>query len=165
MPSDFSFDVVSKVDLQEVENAIHQANKEIQTRFDFKGSVSRMEWDKKTSIITLFSDDEQKLKSVVDILQSKLIKRGVSIKSLEYKAIENAERSTVRQPVNLKQGIESEKAKEIVRTIKDAKIKVQASIQGDQLRVTGKSKDDLQAAIALLKSADFGLSLQFTNYR
>ena len=164
MPQDFSFDVVSKLDLQEVENAVNQANKEIMTRFDFKGSVSRLEWDKKETL-TLFSDDAQKLKSVIDILQSKLTKRGISLKALEYKPIESAEGGTVRQPVQVKQGIASEKAKEIVKAIKDSKIKVQASIQGDQLRVTSKSKDDLQNVIALLRSADFGLPLQFTNYR
>src|SRR3954464_15750748 len=104
MPQDFSFDVVSKLDLQEVENAVNQANKEIQTRFDFKGSVSRIDWDKK-EILTLFSDDEQKLKSVIDVLQNKLIKRGVSLQALDYKKIDPAEKATVRQPVKMKQGI------------------------------------------------------------
>jgi hypothetical protein len=164
MASDFSFDVVSKLDLQEVENAVNQANKEIQTRFDFKGSVSRMDWDKK-EVITLFSDDEQKLKSVIDILQSKLIKRGISLQALDYQKLEPAERATVRQPVKIKQGIESEKAKAIVKTIKDAKLKVQASIQGDQLRVSSKSKDDLQSTITFIRGQDFGVPLQFTNYR
>ncbi|MFA5975369.1 MAG: YajQ family cyclic di-GMP-binding protein [Elusimicrobiota bacterium] len=165
MPQDFSFDVVSKLDLQEVENAVHQANKEIQTRFDFKGSVSRIDWDKKEGKLTLCSDDEHKLKSVVDVLQSKLAKRGVSLKALEFQPTEPAEGGTVRQGVKLTQGIASEKAKEIVRVIKDSKIKAQASIQGDQLRVTSKSKDDLQSVITLLRGQDFGLPLQFTNYR
>lgn len=165
MAQEFSFDVVSKLDLQEVENAVHQANKEMQTRFDFKGSVSRVEWDKKEGKLTLFSDDGQKLKSVTDILQSKLVKRGISLKALDFQSIEPAEGGTVRQVVKLTQGIASEKAKEIVKTIKDGKLKVQASIQGDQLRVTGKSKDDLQTAIALLRGQDFGLPIQFTNYR
>lgn len=165
MPPDSSFDIVSKLDLQEVENAINQANKEMQTRFDFKGSVSRVDWDKKESKLTFYSDDEHKLKSVNDIVQSKLTKRGVSLKSLDYQSIEPAERGTVRQGVKMKQGIESEKAKEIVKAVKDMKLKVQASIQGDQLRVSGKSKDDLQAVIAYLRSADFGLPLQFINYR
>lgn len=165
MADDYSFDVVSKLDLQEVENAVAQANKEIATRFDFKGSVSRLEFDKKELLLKLFSDDELKLKSVIDILQSKLIKRNVSLKALDYQKIEPAERGTVRQPVKLKQGIESEKAKEIVRAIKDAKLKVQASIQGDQLRVASKSKDELQATMNLLRGQDFGLPLQFTNYR
>jgi len=161
---EFSFDVVSKLNLQEVENAVHQANKEMQTRFDFKGSVSRIDWDKK-EILTLYSDDEQKLKSVIDVLQSKLVKRGVSLQALDYQKIEPAEKATVRQPVKMKQGIESEKAKAIVKAIKDAKLKVQASIQGDQLRVSSKSKDELQAAINFLRGADYGLPLQFTNYR
>ncbi len=164
MADEFSFDVVSKLNLQEVENAVHQANKEMQTRFDFKGSVSRIEWDKK-EMLTLFSDDEQKLKSVIDILQSKLVKRGVSLQALDYQKIEPAERSTVRQPIKMKQGIESEKAKAIVRDIKDAKLKVQASIQGDQLRVTSKSKDELQSTMQFLRGKDYGLPLQFTNYR
>jgi uncharacterized protein YajQ (UPF0234 family) len=164
MAQDFSFDVVSKLDLQEVENAVNQANKEIQTRFDFKGSVSRIDWDKKESL-TLFSDDEQKLKSVIDILQGKFSRRGVSLQALDYQKIEPAERGTVRQPVKLKQGIESEKAKAIVKAIKDAKIKVQASIQGDQLRVASKSKDDLQATMNFIRGQDFGLPLQFTNFR
>src|SRR5471030_1627056 len=164
MASDFSFDVVSKLDLHEVENAVNQANKEIQTRFDFKGSISRIDWDKK-EVLTLFSDDEQKLKSVIDILQNKLIKRGISLQALDYQKIEPAEKATVRQPVKMKQGIESEKAKAVVRAIKDAKFKVQASIQGDQLRVTSKSKDELQATMNFVRSQDYGLPLQFTNFR
>jgi uncharacterized protein YajQ (UPF0234 family) len=164
MADDFSFDVVSKLNLQEVENAVAQANKEIQTRFDFKGSVSRMEWDKK-ELLTLYSDDEQKLKSVIDILQSKLVKRGVSLQALDYQKIEAAEKATVRQPIKMKQGIESEKAKAIVKAIKDAKLKVQASIQGDQLRVSSKSKDELQATMNFLRGQDYGLPIQFTNYR
>src|SRR5882724_8783480 len=159
MTDDYSFDVVSKLNLQEVENAVAQANKEIQTRFDFKGSVSRLEWDKK-EILTLFSDDEQKLKSVIDILQSKLVKRGVSLQAMDYQKLELAERATVRQAVKMKQGIESEKAKAIVKAVKDAKLKVQASIQGDQLRVASKSKDDLQATMTFLRGQDFGVPLQ-----
>jgi len=165
MADEFSFDVVSKLDLQEVENAVAQANKEMTTRFDFKGSVSRVEWNKKDSLLTLFSDDEQKLKSVIDILQSKLVKRGVSLKTLDFQALENAERGTVRQTVKMKQGIESEKAKQMVRAIKDAKLKANPSIQGDQLRVASKSKDELQNVMTLLRGQDFGLPLQFTNYR
>jgi cyclic-di-GMP-binding protein len=165
MPQDFSFDVVSKLDLQEVENAVHQANKEMTTRFDFKGSVSRVEWDKKESRLTFFSDDEIKLKSVNDIVQSKLVKRGISLKSLDYQSIEPAEGGTVRQVVKLTQGIASDKAKDIVQSVKNLKLKVQASIQGDQLRVSGKSKDDLQAVMGHLRAADFGLPLQFINYR
>jgi uncharacterized protein YajQ (UPF0234 family) len=164
MADDYSFDVVSKLNLQEVENAVAQANKEIQTRFDFKGSVSRLEWDKK-EMLTLYSDDEQKLKSVIDILQSKLVKRGVSLQALDYQKIEAAERATVRQPIKMKQGIESEKAKAIVKAIKEAKLKVQASIQGDQLRVSSKSKDELQATMNFVRGQDYGVPLQFTNYR
>jgi cyclic-di-GMP-binding protein len=164
MAADFSFDVVSKLDLQEVENAVNQANKEIQTRFDFKGSVSRIDWDKK-EVLTLYSDNEQKLKSVIDILQSKLVKRGISLQALDYQKIEPAEKATVRQPIKMKQGIESEKAKAVVKAIKDAKLKVQASIQGDQLRVTSKSKDELQATMTFIRGQDYGLPLQFTNYR
>ena len=165
MPQDFSFDVVSKLDLQEVENAINQANKEMQTRFDFKGSVSRVDWDKKEAQLTFFSDDEVKLKSVNDIVQSKLVKRGISLKSLEYKSIEPAERATVRQVVKLIQGIASDKAKVIVQAVKEMKLKVQASIQGDQLRIAGKSKDDLQAVMSALRAGDYGIPLQFINYR
>ncbi len=165
MGDESSFDVVSKLNMQEVENAVAQANKEIGTRFDFKGSVSRMDLDKKESKITLYSDDEQKLKSVIDILHSKFVKRGVSLKALDMQSIEPAERGTVRQVAKLTQGIVSDKAKEIVRAIKDQKFKVQASIQGDQLRVSSKSKDELQSVITFLRSADYGLALQFENYR
>src|SRR6185369_218159 len=118
MASDYSFDVVSKLDLQEVENAVNQANKEMQTRFDFKCSVSRIDWDKK-EVLTLYSDNEQKLKSVIDVLQGKLVKRGVSLKVLDYQKLEIAEKATVRQAVKMKQGIESEKAKAVVKSIKD----------------------------------------------
>jgi cyclic-di-GMP-binding protein len=165
MADESSFDVVSKLDLQEVENAVHQMNKEIQTRFDFKGSVSKVEWDKKESKITLFSDDEQKLNSVIDIMHTKLTKRGISLKALDVQKLEQALGATVRQPVKLIQGIASDKAKEIVRAVKDAKLKAQASIQGDQLRVTSKSRDELQAVMALLRGSDFGVPLQFTNFR
>ena len=165
MAQENSFDVVSKVDLQEVQNAVHQAGKEIATRFDFRGSKSRIEWNDKELQLTLTSDDEHKMKSVVDILETKLVKRNVPIKSLEFKPVEPAAGATVRQIVKVQQGIAVEKAKEIVRAIKDSKIKVQASIQADQVRVTGKNRDDLQAVIALLRGADFGVPLQFTNYR
>lgn len=165
MADEFSFDVVSKVDLQELENALNQSNKEMSTRFDFRGSVSRIDFDKKAPSLTLFSDDEGKLKSVVDILQNKCIKRSVSLKSFDYQKIEPAEKATVRQLVKIKQGIESEKAKEIVKFVKDSKLKVTPSIQGDQVRITSKSKDDLQTAMALLRSGDFSVDLQFTNFR
>lgn len=165
MAQDASFDIVSKLDLQEVENAVNQANKEMATRFDFKGSASRVEWDKKESKLTLFSDDEYKLKSVNDVVQTKLTKRGISLKCLNYESVEPSLGGSVRQIVKLSQGIDSEKAKTIVKTIKDSKLRVQASIQGDQIRVAGKSKDDLQSVIALLRGGDFGLPLQFINYR
>jgi uncharacterized protein YajQ (UPF0234 family) len=165
MPQDFSFDVVSKVDLQEVSNAVQQASKEIATRFDFRGSVSRIEWDEKDLALTLTSDDAGKLKSVVDILESKLVKRSIALKALEYGTVEPASGGSVRQVVKVQQGIPSEKARAIVRTIKDRKLKVQAAIQADQVRVSGRNKDDLQTVIALLRAEDYGLPLQFTNYR
>lgn len=165
MPQEFSFDVVSKVDLQAVDNAVNTANREISTRFDFRGSVSRLALDKKEGVLTLFSDNEGKLKSVVDVLQSRLIKQGVELKALDFQKLEPAESATVRQTAKIVQGIPSDKAKEMVRAVKDAKLKVTAAIQGEQLRVTGRSKDDLQSAMALLRGGDFGLALQFTNFR
>ena len=165
MAQEFSYDVVSKVDLQEVSNAVQQAGKEIATRFDFRGSKSKVELNEKELELVLLSDDEGKLKSVVDILETKLVRRGVAIKSLDYGKIEPAAGGTVRQVAAIQQGIPSEKAKEIVKAIKDRKLKVQAAIQGDQVRVSGRNKDDLQESIALLKGGDFGLPLQFTNYR
>jgi hypothetical protein len=163
MAQEFSFDVVSKTDMQEVTNAIQQAQKELAQRFDFKGSKSSIELTAEE--IVLVSDDEQKLRSVIDILETKLVKRGVALKALDFGKIEPAAGSTVRQRVKIVQGIEVEKAKAIVKSIKDAKIKVQASIQSDQVRVTGRSKDDLQRAMSLVKGNDFGIPLQFTNYR
>ena len=163
MAQDFSFDIVSKTELQEVANAVQQAQKELAQRFDFKGSKSSIELSGEE--ITLNSDDEGKLRSVKDILESKLVKRQVSLKALEYGKVEPAQSGTVRQKAKIVQGIESEKAKAIVRTIKDAKLKVQASIQSDQVRVTGRTKDDLQRAIQLVKANDYGIPLQFTNYR
>ena len=165
MPQDFSFDVVSKVDLQEVSNAVQQASKEIATRFDFRGSASRIELREKELELVLTSDDDHKIKSVIDILETKLVRRGVAVKALDFGRIEPAAGGTVRQVAKIQQGIPSEKAKEIVKAIKDRKLKVQASIQSDQVRVSGRAKDDLQTAIALLKERDFGLPLQFTNYR
>jgi len=165
MAQDFSFDVVSKVDLQEVSNAVQQASKEIGTRFDFRGSASKIEWNEKELTLTLISDDAYKLKSVVDILESRLVKRGVAIKALDFGKVEDAAGATVKQSVKVQQGIPSEKAKDIVKAIKDRKMKVQASIQADQVRVSGRNKDVLQEVISLLKAGDFGLPLQFTNYR
>ena len=165
MAQEFSFDVVSKVDLQEVSNAVQQASKEIGTRFDFRGSKSRIDWNDKELQLTLTSDDEHKLKSVVDILETRLVKRGIAVKSLDFQKVEPAAGATVRQAVKIQQGIPSERAKEIVKAIKDRKLKVQASIQADQVRVSGRAKDDLQAVMAMLRAGDFGVPLQFTNYR
>ncbi|MFQ5779610.1 MAG: YajQ family cyclic di-GMP-binding protein [Nitrospiria bacterium] len=164
MASTSSFDVVSKVDIQEVKNAIETASKEVRQRFDLKGTNSevRLEGDKE---IVVTSVDEYKLKAVNDILQSKLIKRGVSLKALVYENLEKALGGTARQKITLQQGIAQEKAKAIGKTIRDTKMKVQSQIQGDQLRVSGKSKDDLQEVMALLRSKDFGIDLQFENYR
>lgn len=163
MPQDFSFDIVSKTDMQEVSNAIQQAQKELAQRFDFKGSKSSIELTAEE--IVLVSDDEGKLRSVKDILESKLVKRGVSLKALDYAVLEQAAGGTVRQKAKIVQGIEIEKAKAIVKAIKEAKLKVQASIQSDQVRVTGRAKDDLQKAMAIVKGNDYGVPLQFTNYR
>ena len=163
MPQDFSFDIVSKTDMQEVANAVQQAQKELAQRFDFKGRKSSIELTGEE--IELNSDDEGKLRSVKDILESKLVKRGVALKALDYGKLEAAQMGTVRQKAKIVQGIESEKAKAIVKTIKDAKLKVQASIQADQVRVVGRTKDDLQRAIQLVKGNDYGIPLQFTNYR
>jgi hypothetical protein len=165
MPQDFSFDVVSKVDLQEVANAVQQASKEIATRFDFRGSASKIELREKELEVVLVSDDEHKLKSVIDILETKLVRRGVAVKALDYGKVEPAAGGTVRQVAKIQQGIPSERAKEIVKAIKDRKLKVQASIQADQVRVAGRSKDELQTAMAIVREGDFGLPLQFTNYR
>ena len=158
-----SFDVVSEVDLMEVSNAVQQAMKEIRQRFDFKGSVSDIALDGET--LTLHSDDESRLKAVIDVLTTKLVKRGVSLKALEYGTIQPAAKGTVRQVVTIQRGIPTERAKEIVKFIKGTGIRVQAQIQESQVRVSGKNRDDLQAVIQSLKARDFGLDLQFTNYR
>lgn len=159
-----SFDVVSKIDMQEVTNAIQMAVKEIHTRFDLKDSKSEINLEGKDAIV-LASADEFKLKAINDILQAKLVKRGVPLKNLVYEKIESAMGATVRQRVKLQQGIEIEKAREIVKLIKNTKKKVQASIQGDTVRISGKDRDTLQEIIALLKQQDLGIELQFTNYR
>ncbi|MDA8079938.1 MAG: YajQ family cyclic di-GMP-binding protein [Nitrospiraceae bacterium] len=165
MADEHSFDIVSRVDLQEVLNAEQQASKEISQRFDFKGSKSSIELNKEKHEITLISDDELKLKTVIDILQTKLVKRGVSLKALSYGKLEQAAGNTVRQTVTLQQGIPVEKAKELVKIIKDAKMKVQAEIQKDQVRVKAKKIDDLQGLIGLLKGKDLGIHIEFINYR
>ena len=159
-----SFDIVSRIELPEVANAVHQATKEIRTRYDFKGSKSTITLEDEKIVIV--ADDEFKRKAVQEVLEGKLVKRGVPLKALEYGKVTEASHATVRQEVSLQQGIPIEKARAIVKAIKDLKKKsVQASIQGDQVRVTGKSRDDLQDVIASLKSQDFDIDMQFTNYR
>ena len=160
-----TFDIVSKIDLTEVANAINQSLKEVQQRFDFKGSKSEITLDTKEQEIVLLSDDDYKLQSLNEILQQKLVKRGVPLKGLVYGKIESAAGSTVRQHVKLQQGIPIEKAKEIVKIIKDSKVKVQASINGDFVRVAGKDRDILQEVIKLLKGVDLDIHTEFTNYR
>jgi cyclic-di-GMP-binding protein len=159
-----TFDIVSKIDLQEVSNAIQQALKEIHTRFDLKDSKSNIELEGKDAVV-LHSIDDYKLKAVNDVFQQKLVKRGVPLKGLTYGVIEPAAGGTARQKITMQQGIPVEKAREIVKTIKDTKKKVNASIQGDLVRVSGKDRDALQEIIALLRQHDFGIDMQFTNYR
>lgn len=160
-----SFDIVINVNLQEVDNAINQAQKEILQRYDFKGSKSKIDWDAKKSEITLIADDDYKLRALTDILQSKLIKRGLSVKNMTYGKEEPAFEGTIRQKITLQQGIPSDKAKELIRKLKDSKIKVQPQIQDEQVRVTGKKRDDLQEAMALVRATDLGLDLKFENLR
>jgi len=160
-----SFDVVSKVDMQEVKNAIDQALKEIHQRFDFKGTKTELTLKEKENELVLVSDDEYKLKSVADILKARLIKRSVSVKAFTFGTVEPALGGTVRQTAKIQNGLTTEKAKEIVKEIKEGKFKAQAQIQGDQLRVQSKSRDELQAVIAFLKGKDFGVDLQYINYR
>jgi hypothetical protein len=162
---DNSFDIVSKIDLPEVSNAVQQAVKEIQQRFDLKDSRSSIELREKENKILLASSDEFKLKAVTDVLQAKLVKRSVPLNGLSYGVITPAGGSTVRQEITLQQGIAIEKARDIVKTIKDSKKKAQASIQGDLVRVSAKDRDTLQEIIALLRGRDFGIDMQFTNYR
>ncbi|HEY3770888.1 MAG TPA: YajQ family cyclic di-GMP-binding protein [Candidatus Angelobacter sp.] len=164
MASENSFDIVSKVDLQEVSNAIQNALKEVHTRFDLKDSKSDIQLEGKDAIV-VSSANETNLKSVNDILQNKMVKRNVPIKAFTYGVVEPAAGSTVRQKITMQQGIPIEKAKEIVKLIKDSKKKAQASIQGDTVRVSGKDRDSLQEIIALLRGHDFGIDMQFTNYR
>jgi uncharacterized protein YajQ (UPF0234 family) len=159
-----TFDIVSQIEHAEVVNAVNQALKEVQTRFDFKGSKSGIELEGDEAII-LTSDDDYKLKSLNDILQTKLVKRNVPLKGLTYGKLEQALGGTVRQRITLQQGIPTDKAKEIVKFIKDTKLKVQPSIQGDLIRVSGKDRDTLQEIIAALRAHDFGIDMQFTNYR
>lgn len=164
MAADNSFDIVSKVDIQEVKNAIDQATKEVNARFDLKNSKSTITLEGQ-DIVQLASQDEYTLKAVIEILSQKFVKRNVSLKSLEYEKIEPASNSSVRQKIKLKQGIASEPAKKIVAIIKDSKQKAQASIQGDTVRVTSKDRDTLQQIMALLRGKEVGIDLQFTNFR
>ena len=163
MAAENSFDIVCKVDMQEVTNALDQARREIDTRYDLKGTKNEVKLEE--TDITLTSPDEMKLKAVVDILQSKLHRRGVPLKALDYGTVEPAAGGTLRQKIAIQQGIPMEKAREIVRLIKDSKVRVQAAIQENQVRVSGKNRDDLQKIIAMVKEKDFGIALQFTNYR
>jgi uncharacterized protein YajQ (UPF0234 family) len=161
--SENTFDISSKIDMQELSNAINQAEKEITTRFDFKGSKSSIKLEKEE--LVLVSDDEFKLQNVVDILQAKMAKRGISLKNLVHGKVEPAGSNTVRQKITLKQGIDQEQAKKINLMIRDSKLKVTSQIQGDQIRVSGKSRDDLQKVMQLIKQADLPLELQFSNFR
>lgn len=164
MAQESSFDIVSKINLQELDNSINMSMKEISQRFDFKGSISSIKNEENKKVI-ITSDDEFKLKNVIDILQNKLVKRGISLKFLEYGKVESSLGGSVKQEITLKQGIPQEKAKEINNIIKDRKLKVQTQIQGDQIRVSSKSKDDLQAVIQTLRGANLDIELQFVNYR
>ena len=166
MATQASFDVTSNVDLQEVDNALNQARKEVAQRYDFKGSKASIEFDAKESKLVLVSDDDFKLNALWEIVQTRLVRRNVPVKNLTRGTPQPSSNSTVRQEVSLQQGIPSEKAKDIVKFLKDSKLKkVQASIQGDQLRITSGSKDDLQEVMRLLREQDFGVALQFGNYR
>jgi cyclic-di-GMP-binding protein len=163
MPAENSFDIVCKVDMQEVTNALDQTRREVDTRYDLKGSKNEIKLEKTDLIIT--SADEMKMKAVVDILQSKLHKRGVPLKALTYGDVQDAAGGTKKQKISLQQGIPIEKAKEIVRLIKDSKVRVQASIQEDKVRVAGKNRDDLQKIIGMVKEKDLGIAVSFDNYR
>lgn len=163
MAKENSFDIVSKTDYAELTNALHQTSKEISQRFDFKGSKAAVELQVKDLVMT--AEDETKLRNMNDILQSKLVKRGVSLKALDYQKIEPAAGGTVRQLVKVQQGIPIERAKEIVKFIKDSKLRVQASIQGETVRISGKDRDTLQDVISKLKAKDFGIDMKFDNYR
>jgi uncharacterized protein YajQ (UPF0234 family) len=165
MADEHSFDIVSKVDMQEVSNAVQQALKEISQRFDFKGSKSDIELNKDKAEITLVSEDEYKLNSLTEILKNKFVKRNVSLKSLSFGTIEKAAGDTVRQLLTLQQGVTTERAKDLVKLIKETKLKVQAEIQKDQVRVRAKKIDDLQTVITLLKGKEFDFHIEFINYR
>ena len=160
-----SFDIVSVINLEEVQNAVNQAMAEIRQRYDFKGSKSEITLEKKDNKVVILADDDIKLKSVIDILQGKLVKRKVSLKALDYGKVEAASGDAVRQGITIQQGISQDKGKEVAKAIKGMGVKVQSQIMDDQLRVTGKNRDDLQTVIANLKEKDFGIAMDFTNYR
>ncbi|MBI5416513.1 YajQ family cyclic di-GMP-binding protein [Candidatus Poribacteria bacterium] len=163
MAQDFSFDIVSKIDLQEVNNAINQATKEISQRFDFRGSKTSITLEKDK--ISLSTEDECKLKNVIDILENKMVKRSISPKALEFSTVESSLGGTVKQTITLQQGIPKEKSKDIVKILKDSKLKIQTQIQNDQIRVSSRNKDDLQTAMKILKDKNFDFNMQFMNYR
>ena len=165
MADTFSFDVTSTVEMQEVKNAVDQTMKEIGQRFDFKGSQSRVTLKEKDHLLEVVADDDYKLKAVIDILKGKCVKRSVSLKALDYGKVEQALGGTIRQHITIQSGIVEDKAKAIVKSLKEKKFKAQAQIQGDQVRVQSKNKDELQAVIGFLKQEDFGIDLQFVNYR
>jgi uncharacterized protein YajQ (UPF0234 family) len=165
MASNFSFDIVSEVNFQEVDNAVNQAQKELSQRYDFKGSKASIDYNKAEKKITLIADDDFKMRALRDILDGRMAKRGVSLKSMNSKPQENSFEGTVRQVIELVSGLPTDKAKELVKLIKDSKIKAQAQIEGEKVRVISPKKDELQAVIAFLRNADFSLPLQFTNYR
>ncbi len=160
-----SFDIISEVDMQEVDNALNQTRKEVAQRYDFKDSKTTIDFNQKEKIITLTTDNDFRLQAVVDILQNKFIKRGISIKALKYSAVEPAAGGSVRQTITLQVGIDKENAKKIVQSIKDLKLKVQATIMEEQIRVSGKDRDELQTVIAKLKAMELSLPLQFSNFR
>ena len=160
-----SFDIVSEINWQEIDNAINQTRKEIFTRYDFKGSKSSIDINQKDKILTILADDDFKLRAVVDILQNKFVKRNVPLKALKFKPAEEAHMGMLRQIVEVQQGISKDNSRKIVKMIKDSKIKVQAAIQDEQVRVSSKSKDDLQSVISLIKNAELDFAVQFVNYR
>ncbi len=165
MADTYSFDIVSEIDWQEVDNAINQARKEILQRYDFKGSKSTIEYSQKDKTITIMGDDDYKTKAIIDMLQNKFVKRSIPLKSMKYKPEEQASGGMIRQMIEVQQGISKDNAKLIVKVIKDSKLKVQAAIQDEQVRVSSRDKDLLQEAIALVKGAELDFAVQFTNYR
>jgi uncharacterized protein YajQ (UPF0234 family) len=165
MAETYSFDIVSEINWQEIDNAVNQSRKEILQRYDFKGSKSSIDYSQKDKTMTILADDDYKLKAVVDILQNKFVKRSIPLKAMKYKTPEQASGGALRQVIEVQQGISKDNCKLIVKIIKDSKIKVQAAIQDEQVRVSGRNKDDLQSAIALVKGAELDFAVQFVNYR